>query len=97
MLEAQDAREAMKLFKEYGGIINLVLTDVIMPGMSGPELIEQLKILKPELNVLYMSGYTDRAFSQQELSSGATLLEKPFVPATLLAKVKEKLEAEASL
>jgi len=74
--------------------IHLLLTDVIMPEMSGSELADRLILLKPEMKVLYMSGYTDNAIVNQGiLDSEKPFLQKPFTPDILAHKVREVLDA----
>jgi FixJ family two-component response regulator len=68
------------------------LTDTIMPGMNGPELAVQVLAIRPEMKVLYMSGYTDKAFtSTAAWKPGTAFLQKPFIPQTLGRKVRETL------
>jgi FixJ family two-component response regulator len=70
------------------------LTDVVMPGMRGPELAQRLLRLRPDLRVLYMSGYIDNAIAGQGLlHAGAEFLQKPFTPDVLLRKVREVLNS----
>ena len=83
----------MSLGQEFQGHIDLVLTDVIMPQMSGRELIEQLKSVRPESKVLYMSGFTDDAIIHHGvLDDGVFFLQKPFSTECLAAKVREVLD-----
>ncbi len=82
--------EALKSFvAEYAGKIDLLLTDVGMPGMSGPELVRVVKARWPEVRVLYMSGYADDEI--EDLDRDAGFLQKPFTPAELTAKIAEVL------
>jgi len=82
--------EALKSFvAEYAGKIDLLLTDVVMPGMSGPELVRVVKARWPEVRVLYMSGYADDEI--EDLDRDAGFLQKPFTPAELTAKIAEVL------
>lgn len=82
--------EALKSFvAEYAGKIDLLLTDVVMPGMSGPELVRVVKVRWPEVRVLYMSGYADDEI--EDLDRDAGFLQKPFTPAELTAKIAEVL------
>ncbi len=75
---------------------DLVLTDVIMPQMSGKELFDQLKAQRPDTKVLLMSGYTDDALAHNGvLDDGIRFLEKPFSPSQLARKVREVLDAPA--
>jgi two-component system, cell cycle sensor histidine kinase and response regulator CckA len=74
--------------------MDLLISDVMMPGMNGPELAEKLRAIRPELRVLYVSGYTDRAMTREgELEPGTALLHKPFSPDQLASKVREVLDA----
>ena len=95
VLEAADGPAALALVDgDAGGRhIELLLTDVIMPGMSGRELADQLKSRRPEVRVLFMSGYTDDAVVQHGmLEPGLAYLEKPFRPQSLLRKVRSVLQ-----
>jgi CheY-like chemotaxis protein len=74
--------------------IDLVLTDVIMPGMSGPELIARIRSLLPDCAVLYMSGYDHELIDQKELERTASFLPKPFTPRVLLTRINELLGAQ---
>ncbi len=79
--------------EHYTGPIHLLLTDVVMPGLSGPELARQLISRWPAIKVLYMSGYTSEAIIHRgELDSGTFFLSKPFAPSSLAAKVREVLD-----
>jgi CheY-like chemotaxis protein len=78
--------------------LDLLLTDVILPGMNGRELARVLSDARPGLKVLYMSGYTDAAITQQGiLDPGTAFLSKPFAPDALARKVREALDAEGNL
>ncbi|HNN43903.1 MAG TPA: response regulator, partial [Nitrospira sp.] len=73
--------------------IHLLLTDVVMPQMSGPEVAEKLATVRPEVKVLYMSGYPDHpAFSKGGIDTEHSFLQKPFTPTTLAQKVREVLD-----
>ena len=89
---AADPAEAIALC-EADGRIDLLVTDVVMPLMSGPDLVRRIAALRPELPTLFVSGYTDRALIHQGLrQEGSAFLQKPFTPDTLVAKVREVLD-----
>jgi CheY-like chemotaxis protein len=93
VLDASNGTEALKIAQQYPEKIHLLLTDVIMPGMSGSELAKHMQVVRPGLHVLYMSGYTDDMIAHQGvLESGLTLLEKPFSKEALMMKVREALD-----
>src|SRR5580704_11413769 len=93
VLEAADGPAATKVSALYPGPIHLLLTDVIMPGMNGRELANQLSRVRPEMKVLYMSGYTENAIGHNgTLDAGITLLQKPFSLPALQAKVREVID-----
>jgi two-component system, cell cycle sensor histidine kinase and response regulator CckA len=92
VLVASNAEEALLLFEDQPSI-DLLLTDVVMPGASGPELIKQLVERRPALKVIYMSGYTEEAIVQHGvLKPGIAFLHKPFTADTLERKLREVLE-----
>jgi two-component system cell cycle sensor histidine kinase/response regulator CckA len=96
LLEAVNGDEALRLAQEHAGEeIHLLLTDVVMPKMGGKELADRLKILWPDIRVLFTSGYTDNAIVQHGvLNPGIHFLQKPFSPEALARKVREVLERE---
>ena len=90
VIPASDPAEAMELFALHRGGIDLVLTDVIMPGSSGPDLFQSLAAQEPTLKVLYMSGYTEDAVVRQAgLDRGQPFVHKPFTAAVLARTVRE--------
>jgi signal transduction histidine kinase len=94
VLTAADPAAALELSDRHPGPIHLLLTDVVMPEMSGPELRQRLKSLRPRTRVLYMSGYTDEALGRHGvLEPGTFLLQKPFSIDALSQKVREVLDA----
>jgi PAS domain S-box-containing protein len=96
VLVAEEPQHAQKLSDTPGLDIALVLTDVVMPTMSGRELVKRLTDKHPHLRVLYMSGYTDNVItSGGVLEPGLAFLQKPFTPALLANKVREVLDAPA--
>jgi CheY-like chemotaxis protein len=91
-LEATEGGEALLLAERYSGPIDLMLTDVLMPLMTGKELAERLKPLRPHMRVLYMSGYpADHISRRGLLDPGALYIAKPFAPGALAVKVREAL------
>ena len=92
--EASSGADAVRIFAQHQNTIDLLLTDVIMPQMSGRELAERLKALQPLLKVLYISGYTDDMLAHHGvLESNVYLLQKPFAPDELAKKLREVLDA----
>jgi PAS domain S-box-containing protein len=93
VLAAGDAVEALAVAERHAGRIQLMVTDVVMPGMSGSQLAERLVALRPDLRVVYISGYPEDAIAHHGvLNPGHIFLQKPFSPAALLAKVREVLD-----
>ena len=92
VLEARDGEDALLLSNEFSGQIHLLVTDVVMPKMSGPELAQHLAPLRQDMKVLFMSGYADDAMVRHGiLDSNAAYLQKPFTPESLARKVREIL------
>jgi PAS domain S-box-containing protein len=95
VLEARDGHAALEMASAHGGHIHLLMTDVVMPGISGRELAQRMVKIRPDIKILYMSGYTDQAIVHQGiLEDGAVLLQKPFSMGTLASKLREILAAE---
>jgi two-component system, cell cycle sensor histidine kinase and response regulator CckA len=94
--DASNPLEARRMAEDMQSTIHLLITDVVMPKVNGRELAEQLTIRRPNLKVLYMSGYTDSAIASNGiLQKEVAFLQKPFTPAALTAKVREVLEADS--
>jgi PAS domain S-box-containing protein len=94
VLAAADGADAVRIAERHGGTIHLLLTDVVMPGISGRELAAQLAARRPGLRVVYMSGYPgDTAARGGALAQGSAFLQKPFEPDALARKVREALDA----
>ncbi|HXX93989.1 MAG TPA: ATP-binding protein [Planctomycetota bacterium] len=95
VLEARDGPEALRRCAEHDGSIDLLVTDVVMPGMSGSEVAERVRLARPGIKVLYMSGYTDSAVFHHGVRQGETeYLEKPFTPDALARKVRDVLDRQ---
>ena len=93
VLVASNLDEAIKTAEAHNWAVRLLLTDVIMPGGSGPDVADRLKARCSDLKVLYVSGYTGTAMAHQKiLKSGSPLLQKPYSLHTLLQKVREVLD-----
>jgi hypothetical protein len=92
VLEAANAGEALLHSERYAGPIQLMLADVVMPGMTGPELADRLRALRPEMAVVFMSGYSETAITDRGiLDVSDSYLTKPFSPEALAAKVRKVL------
>jgi PAS domain S-box-containing protein len=92
VLDARDGEEALAIAARHNGTIDLLVADVIMPGLSGPDLAERLTRTIPGMKVLYTSGYAESATRRLGVKEGLSLLSKPFLPGDLLHKVRETLE-----
>ena len=83
----------MDIVREYDGTIHLLLTDVVMPGMGGRELAQQLRRQRPDLKIIFMSGHTDETVFDLGLTeAGDSFLQKPFTPGGLVSKVRTMLD-----
>jgi two-component system, cell cycle sensor histidine kinase and response regulator CckA len=97
VIEAKDGSDGIKLFRENRGGIDLLVTDMVMPGMTGQELAVRLQRENPELRVIFMSGYSEHAATEMaDADPGVRLLTKPFSRASLLRTVREILVAKAN-
>jgi DNA-binding NtrC family response regulator len=98
VLEAIDGEDAVRASREYGGPIQLIITDVVMPRLGGPQLAERLAEERPDMKVLFVSGYAENTILQHgKIDVRKRFLQKPFSLKTLARKVREVLEAsEAS-
>ncbi len=93
VLVAENGEDAFRVSEEHGGSIQLMITDVVMPKMSGKETAERFQPLHPQMKVIYMSGYTDDAIVHHGvLAAGLNFIEKPFTPEGLARKVREVLD-----
>lgn len=92
VLEAADGVQAVELARRHAGPIDLVVTDVVMPGISGREAADAITAMRPAARVLYMSGYTDDDMLRHGVLRGlVAYLPKPFTPDVLLTRVREVL------
>ena len=97
VLEAAQGEEALLIGEKHEGRIHLLLTDVVMPGLNGPDLARRMKYSHPEMKVIFMSGYSDKGIFQQgvlDLETG--LLQKPFSLESLTGKVREVLDHQSN-
>jgi two-component system cell cycle sensor histidine kinase/response regulator CckA len=96
VIEASNGNEALELAANCNDPIHLLLTDVVMPGISGRELADRLSMIRPDIRILFMSGYTEQAVVHHGIvAADATLLQKPFTLGTLASKLREILAAES--
>lgn len=94
VLAASHPEEGLAIAREFPGTIDLMVTDVIMPGISGRQLADRLACVRPQTKVLYISGYTDDAIVHHGvLDPGTAFLQKPFTPQALARKVREVLDS----
>jgi DNA-binding NtrC family response regulator len=93
VLESSTPEEALAFCHRDPGSIHLLLTDMVMPQTTGPELAEKLKVLQPTMKVLYMSGYTNHPILRREvLQDGMSFIQKPFTAGSLGRKVRSLLD-----
>jgi two-component system cell cycle sensor histidine kinase/response regulator CckA len=93
VLQARDAREAMLIGQSYDGAINLMLTDLVLPAMGGPELAEELQPARPDIGVLYISGYGNDVRVRWLEQAEKVFFPKPFTAAAIAEKVSAVLAA----
>jgi len=91
VLEAQDGEEALLLAECFPAMIHVLVTDLVMARMNGRELARRLMVLRPEMQVIIMSGFPDEIMVQQELTPQIPILAKPFAPKRLLTAIEDVL------
>ena len=97
VLETEDPEQRLSVCASHDGPIDLLLTDVVMPQMSGPMVAEKIVALRPDIKVLYMSGYTDDAIVHHGvLSQEMPFIQKPFSPPALRRKIREVLAGKGN-
>jgi CheY-like chemotaxis protein len=93
VLTANDGKDALRVVQAHPGVIDLVLTDVVMPNVSGPELAQVLRARKPRIKFLFMSGYTDDSVVRHGLlQAEVSFIQKPYTPLGLARKVRQVLD-----
>jgi CheY-like chemotaxis protein len=92
VLEASDGAAALSLESRHPGTIHLLLTDIVMPGISGVELAARMRVRRAGVKVLYMSGYTEEAMESVGLESTAAFIAKPYSQSELLARIRRALD-----
>ncbi|MBI3946383.1 MAG: response regulator, partial [Armatimonadetes bacterium] len=96
VVAAANGEEALRFAAMHAGLLHLLLTDVVMPGISGRELANRLSRIRPQTRVLFMSGHTEDAILRHGVRNGeVAFLQKPVTPGALLRKVREVLDAAA--
>jgi two-component system cell cycle sensor histidine kinase/response regulator CckA len=92
VLQGRDGDDAVKVARQHGSVIHLLVADVVMPGLSGPALAAQLRSERSDMRVLYTSGYADKVTARAGVERGAQVLGKPFLPLDLLRRVRAALD-----
>jgi two-component system cell cycle sensor histidine kinase/response regulator CckA len=97
VLEARDVAHAEQIAASHAGPIHLLLSDIVMPGLSGPDLAQRIVSRRPGVRVLYISGFASQlGTAHGSLSPGITILHKPFTPETLVRTVRDCLDVAVS-
>jgi signal transduction histidine kinase/CheY-like chemotaxis protein len=96
VLSAPEAQEALRVLNQHKGLIHMLVTDVIMPGMNGPALAKQVRELRPEIKILYMTGYSGEFVRSDMLIPGVSFIQKPFTPADLRRKIRKMLNDKSA-
>jgi len=93
VLDAKDPKVALRMCREHAGEIDVLLTDIVMPGMSGTSLAREVQAMRPAVRVLYMSAYSDEALVEQgRVESGVAVLEKPFEESELARRIRAAMK-----
>ena len=97
VIGSASGKDALERAKEFDGIIHLLLTDIVMPEMSGPELAAEIAGFRPEIKIIFTSGYTDDAIARQGiLDPTVAFIQKPYRPKALARKIREVLDGEST-
>ncbi len=96
LLEAADGREALEVASLHQGPIDLVLSDAVMPEMNGPELVTRLREIRPDVPVIYMSGYSGSALSRAIVDTADDYLQKPMSRTMLTSRVRAVLDGHSA-
>jgi two-component system, cell cycle sensor histidine kinase and response regulator CckA len=97
VIESASGKDAMERAKEFDGIIHLLLTDIVMPEMSGPDLAAEIAACRPGIKIVYTSGYTDDAIARQGiLDPAVAFIQKPYRPKALARKIREVLDGDST-
>jgi CheY-like chemotaxis protein len=97
VLAAESGREALELVRDHHGAIDLLITDVMMPDMDGPELAKHMAVIRPETRTLFMSGYMDETLGDHGvLPANVNFIQKPFSPKVIAQKVRDILDGTTS-
>jgi len=96
VLAAESGRAALDLVRDHTGAIDLLITDVMMPDMDGPELVRQLALIRPETRTLFMSGHMDDALGECLLPARVNFIQKPFSSRVIAQKVRDILDGASS-
>jgi CheY-like chemotaxis protein len=91
VISASEGLGALRIVNQQKGVIDLLITDVIMPGMNGPDLAKQVRELRPQTKILYMTGYSGEFVRSDMLIPGVSFIQKPFTPADLRRKIRKML------
>jgi len=97
VLAAESGREALDLVRDHSGVIDLLITDVMMPDMDGPELAKHMAVIRPETRTLFLSGYMDETLGDHGvLPANVNFIQKPFSPKVIAQRVRDILDGTAS-